>query len=174
MHGGMRPTVATDHTVIARGASTPPPSPISTDRQRTSSVAATLVLVFATVALTLGLGLMVASLSLPMEGTGHHASVLLFFGDNHVVPGTMSTHTAGHTPTQSIAMSPGLSHAPTQRQFSPSSTTGPWRSPLYPQNGVTLWDRIRVASQVDRRAFLLGTAIQLHAPMTAATPGARP
>jgi hypothetical protein len=44
-------------------------------------------------------------------------------------------------------------------------------SPLYPQNGVTLWDRVRVSTQRDRRAYLLGTAIQIHAPAVAATPG---
>jgi hypothetical protein len=46
-------------------------------------------------------------------------------------------------------------------------------NPLFPQNGVTLWDRIRVSSKRDRRAFLLGTAIQLHTPAIAATPGPR-
>ena len=55
----------------------------------------------------------------------------------------------------------------------PSLPTGPPKSPLYPQNGVTLWDRIRVSSKRDRRAFLLGTAIQVHAPDYAATPGPR-
>lgn len=48
-----------------------------------------------------------------------------------------------------------------------------WASPLYPQNGVTLWDRIRVSSKRDRRAYLLGTAIRIHAPATAAVPGPR-
>ena len=51
------------------------------------------------------------------------------------------------------------------------SVARPWISPLYPQNGVTVWDRIRASSQRDRRAFLLGTAIQVHAPTVAATPG---
>src|SRR5262245_6317836 len=51
------------------------------------------------------------------------------------------------------------------------TSTGPWLSPLYPRNGITLWDRIRVSSLQERRAFLLGTAIQLHTPATAATPG---
>jgi hypothetical protein len=51
------------------------------------------------------------------------------------------------------------------------SVARPWVSPLYPQNGVTLWDRVRVSSQRNRRAFLLGTAIQVHAPAVAATPG---
>lgn len=53
----------------------------------------------------------------------------------------------------------------------PSATTGAPKSPLYPRNGVTLWDRIRVSSKRDRSAFLLGTAIQIHAPEAAATPG---
>lgn len=53
------------------------------------------------------------------------------------------------------------------------STSSPPRSPLYPQNGVTLWDRIRVSSKRDRSAFLLGVSIQIHAPETAATPGPR-
>jgi hypothetical protein len=55
----------------------------------------------------------------------------------------------------------------------PVSTTGPWASPLYPQNHVTLWDRIRASTQDNVWAFLLGSAIQLHAPETAATPGPR-
>lgn len=63
---------------------------------------------------------------------------------------------------------------PFPRHGAPStSATDPWVSPLYPQNGVTLWDRVRVSTKRDRRAFLLGTAIQLHAPPMAATPGPR-
>ena len=53
----------------------------------------------------------------------------------------------------------------------PIRTTGPWASPLYPQNGITLWDRIRASSETDPQAFLIGAAIQVHAPQTAATPG---
>jgi hypothetical protein len=53
----------------------------------------------------------------------------------------------------------------------PHGGARPWASPLYPQNGVTVWDVIRVSSQRDHRAFLLGTAIQVHAPAMAATPG---
>jgi hypothetical protein len=52
-----------------------------------------------------------------------------------------------------------------------SSATGPWVSPLYPQNGITLWDRIRRSNKRDLPAFLLGTAIQVHTPLVAATPG---
>jgi len=44
-------------------------------------------------------------------------------------------------------------------------------SARYPRNSVTLWDRIRVSAPQDRRASLLGTAIQIHAPQAAATPG---
>ncbi|MGH2618522.1 MAG: hypothetical protein ACRDJC_25100 [Thermomicrobiales bacterium] len=44
-------------------------------------------------------------------------------------------------------------------------------SPLYPKIGLTLWDRIRVSSRQDERAFLLGAAIQIHTPAIAATPG---
>lgn len=53
----------------------------------------------------------------------------------------------------------------------PGATTGTPKSPLYPRNGVALWDRIRASSKRDRSAFLLGTAIQIHAPEAAATPG---
>ena len=53
-----------------------------------------------------------------------------------------------------------------------TNATGPWASPLYPQNGVMLWERIRVSAKQDRLAFLLGTAIQVHAPFAATTPGA--
>ena len=42
---------------------------------------------------------------------------------------------------------------PASADFSGVRATGPWISPLYPQNGVTVWDRIRVSSQRDCRAF---------------------
>jgi hypothetical protein len=50
----------------------------------------------------------------------------------------------------------------------PTIASGPWVSPLYPQNGVSLWDRIWLNPETDPWDFLLGTAIQLHAPATAA------
>jgi hypothetical protein len=59
---------------------------------------------------------------------------------------------------------------PSSTQLPPVCASGPWKSPLYPQNGVTLWDRIRVSSHGDRRAFLLGTAIQVHAGSAGASP----
>lgn len=51
------------------------------------------------------------------------------------------------------------------------SATGQSASPLYPKIGVTLWDRIRVSSPKDRRAFLWGSTIQVHARAATRTPG---
>lgn len=62
---------------------------------------------------------------------------------------------------------------PSAASLPPALLADPPISPLYPRNHVTLWDRIRVSSKRDVRAFLLGTAIQVHAPAIAATPGAR-
>jgi hypothetical protein len=58
------------------------------------------------------------------------------------------------------------------KQYVPrGSAARPPASPLYPLHGATLWERVRASSPRDRRTFLLATAIQLHAPATAATPG---
>jgi hypothetical protein len=64
---------------------------------------------------------------------------------------------------------PGAPASETQQ----SVTFNSWKSKIHARNDFTLWDQIRVSSQLDRRAFLLGTAIQIHAPETAATPGPR-
>ena len=55
----------------------------------------------------------------------------------------------------------------TQVRVAPGAS-GPWVSPLYPQNGVPLWGRIWLSPETDPRAFLLGTTILLHAPATGA------
>jgi hypothetical protein len=80
---------------------------------------------------------------------------------------------AGVVLTESLARSTEEAWEQQSKFRSMGMKTGPSTSPLFPQNGVTLWDRIRVSSKRDVRAFLLGTAIQIHAPATAATPGPR-
>lgn len=96
-------------------------------------------------------------------------------------PGPCSkiTESRPRTPlTVSVARSkPTADSSPEQPKLSSLAVPAPWRrtqtpsSPLYPQNEVTLWDRIRVSSPRDRRAFLQGIAIQIHTPQIAATPG---
>jgi hypothetical protein len=46
-------------------------------------------------------------------------------------------------------------------------TTGAWEPTGYPEIGSTLWDRVWTSSRQDRRAFLFGSSIQLHAPASA-------
>ena len=44
-------------------------------------------------------------------------------------------------------------------------------SPGFPTPGVSLWDQIRVSSPGDRRAFLIGSAIQVRAQAATTTRG---
>lgn len=134
------------------------------------NVLASIPLVIASTAAALGLGAVTVSLMLP-PGGAHDAAWTW-------------TPTVGAEGAASAAWSRklGYDRAPTtmpwDRESEPvraalplGSSPGEWASPLYPKVGVTLWDRIRVSSPKDRRAFLLGTAIQVHAPAAAATPG---
>ena len=142
------------------------------DRQPTSRGAADLLLVFGTVAMVLGLAAVTASLRPEAAGRGepvqNWAPISIDRDLASVVQPDIAEHFLAEPPTPTDVADepdpPALPHV---------SDTGPWKSPLYPQNHVTLWDRIRVSSPRDRRAQLLGAAIQTHAPETAATPGPR-
>ena len=137
------------------------------------SVLTSVVLVLATSALGLGVGTVATRLmpSLPVleERPLDHSAVVMADG------GVMAAGPQGVRPDrdQAAMMPLDLEREPAWAALPRVSAAGPWTSPLYPQNGVTLWDRIRVSSQRDRRAFLLGTAIHTHARATAATPGPR-
>src|SRR3954466_15768445 len=125
-------------------------------------------LVLTTLAIAIGLGAVNARLTpsrellgdpapsrLPMDGTqGRASDAALDLAQPPLLPLGSETKSAPA----------GVPHV---------SATGQWISPLYPQNGVTLWDRIRSGAMRDRRAFLFGVAIQVHAPAVAATPGLR-
>jgi hypothetical protein len=80
---------------------------------------------------------------------------------------------ADHAQAPPLALSRdrGSADQPGAAARRPVGVTSPWRSPLAPQNGVTLWERIQVSSSTDPQVFLVGVAIQLYAPQTAATPG---
>jgi hypothetical protein len=77
-------------------------------------------------------------------------------------------------PRAGLAQAPpperGLVDQPDAAARSHGSATDPWRSPLAPQHGLTLWQRIQVSTSTDFQVFLVGSAIQLYAPQTAATP----
>jgi hypothetical protein len=129
-----------------------------------------LLLVVCTLVVALGLAAISASLPNAVEEPERIPPVEATAG--------ASPHAAVDAPDRTSAP-PGTSSGDrvaesiTRRPSSPSSPSGSWRSPLYPQNGVSLWDRVRSESQRDRKAFLIGTGIQVHTPRTAATPGPR-
>ena len=135
------------------------------------SVAASLVLVVCSLATALALGAVTMSLA-PASGDPGHAArgrspmALARGGEWDVRP-----RESAADPAQPAALpvNPVDEYHPDERP----RVTAPdlWVSPLYPRNGVTLWDRIRVSTPGDDRAYLMGIAIQLHAPAIAATPG---
>lgn len=133
------------------------------DREPRSHRVRGLVVVIGAVAMALGLALVTMSL---LPRARFEASP----GQGRAL--SMSDHTMAST-GQPLAMPGDLAEQSAMAALPTINATGPPKSPLYPQNGVTLWDRIRVSTKRDRRAFLLGTAIQIHAPATAATPGPR-
>ncbi len=130
------------------------------------NVLTSVVLVFATLTIALGLGAITASLAPFAEARGDPVQAR---------PATVVAGASG-LPLESLGLpddgAQPLSQieAPATTPLPPVSATGPWKSPLYPQNGVTVWDRIRVSTQRDRRAFLLGTTIQIHAGAAGASP----
>jgi hypothetical protein len=128
-------------------------------------------LVLATLATSLGLGAMATSLtpSLPAleERAQDHPAVGTAYGDVSAV----GLYGMSPDPVQLLVMPLDLDGEPASTPLPPASAAGPWISPLYPQNSVTLWDRIRVSSSRDRRAYLLGTAIQVHGSKNASMPG---
>lgn len=125
-----------------------------------------LVLVACALACALGLAAVAAGLTpateTPNDPVGSRRSVI----GGGVEPAKARPHNTDDARVPPFSLPTDAPAAPTQ-----ASATGPWKSPLYPQNGVTLWDRIRSSSPQDERAYLTGTAIQLHAAQVAATPG---
>ena len=135
------------------------------------NVLSSVVLVVATLALALGLGAVTASLTPSLEAVGDPAQTRLLVGFPHGARGPAENlRGAGGDLSQPAPTPMGRRGAPSPAPLPRVSATGPWKSPLYPQNGVTVWDRIRVSTQRDRRAFLLGTAIQIHAGAAGASP----
>ena len=135
------------------------------------NVLTSVVLVVATLAMALGFGAVTASLTPSREAPGDPAQARLLVDFTHGASAPEGNpRGAGHEFSQPIPMPMSRGGTPSLAALPRVNVTGPWKSPLYPQNGVTVWDRIRVSTQRDRRAFLLGTAIQAHAPETAASP----
>jgi hypothetical protein len=127
-----------------------------------------LVLVVATAAIGLGLATVAASLEPPAVWSPRDAAGR---GQLKMPSRTAPEVHFGSPATAVTRASARHGHrfiTSTGTEFPRVSAAGPWISPLYPQNGVTLWDRVRVSSQKDRRAFLMGAAIQIHAPALAA------
>jgi hypothetical protein len=143
------------------------------DLPASSRGAVDLLLVFGTMALALGMAAVMASLMLFADGAGDPGRNWTRSSERGVAS-VVRPRITDHALPMPLVMPIDLAAQAASTALPAVSATGPWASPLYPQNGVTLWDRIRVSWYQDRSAFLLGTAIQLHAPETAATPGPRP
>ena len=148
----------------------------SADRRPAGRGAVDPLLVFGTLALAVGLAAMTASLTLvPGErwddASERQPKVVIQVGTPrpplHAASNAPARLAAPHGSPMDQAVAPAWAVLPD------GHGSGQSASPLYPQNNVTLWDRLRVSSKRDRRAFLLATAIQLHAPEAAATPGPR-
>jgi hypothetical protein len=130
-----------------------------------------LMLIVASIALMVGLGAEMASLVPVAYETGMMRPHHWRSARGRAVVAAMPNQDPGTRSTPSPVMAWDRAPGPDSKANRLHSSAGPWRSPLYPQNGVTLWDRIRVSALQDRQAFLLGMAIQLHAPEAATTPG---
>ena len=132
---------------------------------------ASLALVAASTAAALGLGAVTVSL-LPSPGGADDAPWARVppIGAGGAAAAVWSRE-VGHDRAPPTTMPWDQESEPVWAVLPRGSATGQWASPLYPKLGVPLWDRIRISSPKDRRAFLLGTAIQVHAPAAAATPG---
>ena len=137
------------------------------------NVLTSIVLVFTSLTIALGLGAITTSLVPTTEAPGapmQDRPVAVIASDGAWEKGRPGLR---HDVAQSPVSRLDLTRAPAVTALPAVNSTGPWKSPLYPQNGVTLWDRIRVSSRKDRRAYLLGSAIQVHARATAASLRAR-
>lgn len=119
-------------------------------------------LVCSVLAIALGLGAVAAGLAPLSNSSGSRPGPISV--NAPVAVDVPVDDSASEEASQSTAANPVEAELP---RF---DRNGPWPSPLYPQNGVTLWDRIRSSASRSNRAFLLGTGIQVHAAATAATP----
>ena len=120
------------------------------------NVLSSVVLVVATLAMALGLGVVTASLTPSLEAGGDPAQTRLVVCFSHGARGPSGNlRGAGDDLSQPAPMPMGQGGRP---PGSPPhvSATGPWKSPLYPQNGVTVWDRIRVSSAMGPARLLVG------------------
>lgn len=129
-----------------------------------------MALLFSLIALITATALGVGVVALASEGTDDHLVIqrhtpIRIEGSTPLAP-VPSTDTPAEVPLVTRDR-PGATAAETPR----SVTFNSWKSEIHARNGFTLWDHVRISSQQDRRAFLLGTAIQIHVPEIAATPG---
>jgi hypothetical protein len=137
--------------------------------QPTRRSATDLRLVVGTVALVLGSAMVTVGLMPFADGVGHPEPLWPHVGrEHHVAAAVPPPIAAGHALAQPTARPSGVERAPAWAVLTRGSAMAKWPSPLYPQNGITLWDRFLVSAKSDRRAFLLGSASQLHARATAA------
>ena len=105
-----------------------------------------LLLVVATAAMGLGMAALTASL-LPAAGAHPGAWERQPIGrDVSLEPGAAQLDADGarRRPWKTPGTPGGIA---TPAELPRGSVARPWVSPLYPQNGVTLWDRVRVSSQ---------------------------
>src|SRR5687768_15138222 len=103
------------------------------------NVLSSVVLVVATLAMALGLGVVTASLTPSLEAGGDPAQTRLVECFSHGARGPSGNlRGAGDHLSQPAPMPMGRGGRPSLASLPHVSATGPWKSPLYPQNGVTV------------------------------------
>lgn len=137
------------------------------------NVFATVVLVIASAAAALGLGAVAASLAPPPGGADETVWAWAPPAGAGGAELAATSRESGHDLAPLTTMPWDREREPVWAVLPRDSATGQPASPLYPKIGVPLWDRIRIGSPKDRRAFLMGSTIQVHARAAAATPGPR-
>ena len=88
-----------------------------------------------------------------------------------VGPGSTSDEQSG--PRLQPALRPDPGHGPSHASLVMPATAGSSLFSVAAPHEGSLWDRIPFSAQQDWRAYLLGTAIQVHAPAAAITPRLR-
>lgn len=132
---------------------------------------ARLLLLFATMALGLGLAVVPASF-VPFADQTRYPPLHRSRGLGVRAPDPLPPHQIEeHNQARSLPW--GQTGAPRPTTHRCGKHGDPSASPAYLPSAGTMWEQIRDSSLRDRRAFLLGTSIQVHAPETATTPGPR-
>jgi hypothetical protein len=164
---------ATPRTAILPHVPVPTAPRIRTRIPSTRWSVVEVALVFAAVAVALGLAAVTADLAPFAAGTSHATPDPPSVTPAGAIASSVRPLMAGYDMDQARAMPKDPAGLATAAGPLAVGGTSPWASVVPPPTDGTPWDRLVASEQRDRRAFLLATSIQLHAPGIAATPRPR-